>query len=182
MENVLDNYADGTEEGRFGEEVAPLWGEHVRVAGARKSTTAELRLLRARLAERLYEMKALLCQPGRGGQWRGWLSTVGIPRSTGDRLVERHAEILGVTASNLLTEAIAPEEQVEKLIQVIMPRLRQVLVNPEMAYQFVCALTRELKVRHAVGENSLVLMQPSHSERPCSEACLDEDLGLKMVG
>src|SRR5208283_5152486 len=177
MENVLDNYADGTEEGRLAEEVAALWGEHVRVAGARKSTTAELRLLRARLAERLYEMKALLCQPGRGGQWRGWLSTVGIPRSTGDRLVERHAELLGVATENVLTGAISTAAEVEKLIKAAVPRLRRVLSTPQMAYQYVVGVIKEFDLSCEATEGGVILRQPNAWQKPSpvGEPCGSED-------
>jgi hypothetical protein len=101
MESPLENDNDVEVESRLSEEVICLWGEHIRAAGQKKASAAELRVLRAQLAERLYQMKTLLSRPGRGGGWRSWRSTVGIPRSTGDRLVERHAESLGIVTKML---------------------------------------------------------------------------------
>ena len=72
---------DAIIETQLAQEISTLWSDHVRLSGDRKATSKELRLLRARLAERLHEMKTLLARPGRGGQWRGWLRERGIPRS-----------------------------------------------------------------------------------------------------
>jgi hypothetical protein len=65
MENVLDN-GIGLEN-QLKVEVAFLWGENIRISGQKKATTAELRQLRAKLAEKLYNMKQVLSRIGRGG-------------------------------------------------------------------------------------------------------------------
>ena len=62
---------DAAVETQLAQEISTLWSEHTRLSADRKVTSKELRLLRARLAQRLYEMKALLARPGRGGEWRG---------------------------------------------------------------------------------------------------------------
>lgn len=184
MENVLDKDADSAVENRLTEEVNMLWTEHIRAAGAKRATTSELRQLRARLAERLFEMKALLCRPGRGGEWRGWLSTVGIPRSTGDRLVERHAEILGVGTGNVLTEAATPEEEVAKLIKALVPRLRRVLTSPQLAHQYVVGLIGEFGLEHETTESGILLRQPAFEQTPTPETQphVNEEKAMQAVG
>src|ERR1035437_7246393 len=82
---------DGEIETQLTEEISSLWNQHTRLSADRKATSKELRQIRASLAERLSGMKSLLSRPGRLGQWRGWLNQRGIPRSTADRLVARHA-------------------------------------------------------------------------------------------
>lgn len=70
------------------------------------------------------------------------LAEIKIPRSTADRLVERHAETLGIT-ENVPSEAINPQVEVEKLIKATVPRLRRVLSTPQMAYQYVAGMIKE---------------------------------------
>lgn len=129
-------------ESHLTEEVNILWTQHVRVAGTKKSTVTELRLIRQKLAERLFAMKNILCIPGRSGRWTSWLSEVKIPRSTADRLVERHAEMSGASMVNVPTGPSSPEEEVEKLLKSL-PRLRRVLTTPEMAYLYVIGVIKE---------------------------------------
>jgi len=62
---------DRAMENQLAQEISELWSNHVRLSGDRKATAKELRLIRARLAERLHEMKSLLSRPGCLGQWRG---------------------------------------------------------------------------------------------------------------
>ena len=62
---------DSATENQLTAEITALWSDHVRLNGDRKATAKELRLIRARLAERLHEMKSLLSRPGCLGQWRG---------------------------------------------------------------------------------------------------------------
>jgi hypothetical protein len=150
MDTLLEIDNDVEVESGLTEEIGALWDEHVRIAGAKKASASELRIVRLQLAEKLFAMKSLLSRPGRGGQWRGWLSTVGIPRSTGDRLATRHGETLGIVTKNAPHEAISPVQQVEGLLKAIMPRLRRILVTREMASQFVCALMAELGLESEV--------------------------------
>jgi hypothetical protein len=166
MENVVDN--DIGIENHITEEVTALWGEHVRVVGAKKATTAELRLLRAKLAEKLYEAKGLLCLPGRSGRWLGWLKEAGVPRSTADRLVTRHAETLGIT-ENIPSEAINPQVEVEKLIKATVPRLRRVLTSPQMAYQYVLGVIKELDLPCETKDGGILLAQPSSEQKQTAE-------------
>ena len=166
MEDVLDN--EISIESQLTDEISNLWTEHVRVAGTKKTTTAELRRLRATLAEKLYEVKGLLCLPGRSGLWLGWLKEVGVPRSTADRLVTRHAETLGIT-ENVPSEAINPQVGVEKLIKATVPRLRRVLTSPQMAYQYVLGVIKGLDLPCETKDGGILLAQPSSEQKHTAE-------------
>ena len=100
---------DGIIETQLTEEISGLWTEHTRLSADRRATAKDLRKIRASLAERLAAMKSLLSRPGRLGQWRGWLRQRGIPRSTADRLVSRHAETLCAENENVPTGAASEQ-------------------------------------------------------------------------
>jgi hypothetical protein len=155
-------------ESHLTEEVSILWNEHTRIAGQKKASIAELRVLRARLAEKLYEAKQQLSRVGRGGQWRAWLASVGIARSTADRLAERHSEMLG-GISNVPSGAISPEEQVAELAKSTLPRLRRVLVSPEMAFRFVVLAAEGLGLTCETTEGGMLLAQPDSKQEPSAE-------------
>ena len=184
MDTVLEVDNDLAVENSLSEEIGALWDEHVRVAGAKKATAQELRALRASLAEKLYEMKLLLSRPGRGGQWRGWLSTVGIPRSTGDRLVERHGESLGETAKNVPSESISPQQESERLVQSMMPRLRRSLTSKDAAYRFAIAVIKEFDLCYEAVDDGILLLQPDSEEIPIpvTDPLPHQDGAAKMVG
>jgi hypothetical protein len=181
MEDILDNEV-GVED-RLTVEVDSLWAEHVRIAGAKKASAAELRALRAQLAARLFEMKQLLSRPGRGGGWRSWLSTVGIPRTTGDRTVERHGESLGETAKNVPTGASSPADEVERLVQSLMPRLRRSLTSKDAACRFAFAVIKEFDLYYETVDDGILLLQPDSEEKPIpvSEPLCQQDGAAKMV-
>lgn len=90
-QSITTQADDSTFENQLTVEIKTLWSDNVRLSSDRKATAKELRQIRASLAERLYAMKSLLSRPGRGGQWRSWLKERGIPRSSADRLCDRHA-------------------------------------------------------------------------------------------
>ena len=121
------------------DEISTLWSNHVRLSADRKATAKELRQIRTTLAERLYEMKSILSRPGRGGEWRGWLRERGIPRSSADRLVARHAETLCAGGENVPTGAISEpsEADIERLFNSLWPRMEQRLPTLRSAYHFV---------------------------------------------
>ena len=156
-------------ESHLTEEVSVLWSEHTRVAGQKKASIAELRVLRTRLAAKLFEAKQLLSRRGRGGQWRGWLAQIGIARSTADRLAEWHGEKLGGSAENVLTGSISAAEEVEKLIQNMLPRLRRTLVTREMAYRFVMLLAEGLGFICAITDASVPFTESDSEEEPSVE-------------
>lgn len=130
---------DSAIENQLTQEISELWSNHTLLSASRKMTAKELRQIRARLAERLYEMKSLLSRPGRSGQWRSWLRERGIPRSSADRLALQNAETLGIENGNVPSGAI-PEPtaaDVERLFNSLLPRLRNNLTTPWAAYEFL---------------------------------------------
>jgi hypothetical protein len=155
---------DAAMETQLAAEINTLWSDHVRLSADRKVTSKELRLLRARLAQRLYEIKALLARPGRGGEWRGWLRERGIPRSSADRLVARFAESLGTDKQEELhTEAIpeSPEDSAEKLATAVWSSsLRKVLVTGESVFQFLASIAQISGIPHEQRAEGLMIFSP----------------------
>ena len=147
-------------ESLLAEEITSLWSEHVHAQTSQRTTSKELRQIRTALAERLHSMKAVLCRPGCGGMWAGWLKNRNIPRSTADRLVSRYEELQNEAQNNMPTDPITPQEEVEQLVQSLLPRLRRVLTTNEMAYRFMCALAEGLNLNYTVGDGKLVVTQP----------------------
>jgi hypothetical protein len=154
---------DGTEiETQLTEEISTLWSDHVRLSADRKATSKELRQIRASLAERLSGMKSLLSRPGRVGQWRGWLRQQGIPRSTADRLVSRHAETLVGDNGNVPTGAISEpgEANAEKLAKNVWLRFGKLLTTHESILRFIGCIVTASGVAHEQREEGLVIFYP----------------------
>lgn len=118
------------------QEITTLWSNHVRLSADRKLISKELRQIKAKLAERLFEMKALLSRPGRGGQWSGWLKGQKVPRSTAERLVARYAESLSVEDKNVPTEAPDPE----KLARDLWRPFGKALATEEAVIRFIACI------------------------------------------
>ena len=141
------------------QEISDLWSSHVRLSTSRKTTSKELRQIRASLAERLHAMKSLLSRPGRLGQWRGWLRQQGIPRSTADRLVSRHAETLVGENGNVPTGAISEpgEANAEKLAKNVWLRFGKLLTTHESILRFIGCIVTASGVAHEQREEGLVI-------------------------
>jgi hypothetical protein len=141
------------------EEISTLWGNHVRLSADRKATSKELRQIRLSLAERLHAMKSLLSHPGRLGQWRGWLRQQGIPRSTADRLVSRHAETLVGENGNVPTGAISEpgEANADKLARNVWLRVGKLLTTHESILRFIGCIVTASGVAHEQREEGLVI-------------------------
>ncbi len=150
---------DGANETQPTQEISDLWSDHVRLSANHKTTAKELRQIRASLAERLAAMKSLLSRPGRGGQWRGWLRQRGIPRSTADRLVARHAETLCSHDENVLSGAISEPAKptAEKLAETVWPSLRKVLTTGESVVEFIGCFAKVSGVAHEWREEGLMI-------------------------
>jgi len=143
---VLPEFPEATSESSseqmLGEEIASLWFSHVNAKSAARATNEELRALRAKLGGQLSEMKKLLVRPGREGQWSGFLREHGIPRATGDRLVERYQRSLNPDSKCLSEEVSEPsDEQVRMLFASVWPRLRRTLTTQESLRHFIALLT-----------------------------------------
>ncbi len=151
---------EGTEiETQLTEEISSLWNQHTRLSTSRKTTAKALRQIRASLAERLHEMKCLLSRPGRLGQWRGWLRRQGIPRSTADRLVSRHAETLVGDNGNVPSGAISEpgEANAEKLAKNVWLRFGKLLTTHESILRFIGCIVTASGVAHEQREEGLVI-------------------------
>jgi len=153
---------DAIIEAGLNEEISQLWCNHVKLAGTRKLTSKELRLVRNRLAQLLYEMKALLARPGRGGEWRGWLRERGIPRSSADGLVARHAESLSADGGNGTSRAIleSPKYIAEKLASSVWASVKKTLVTGESVVQFIGCFVTAAGVAYEWRSEGLVIFNP----------------------
>lgn len=70
--------------------VTALWARYRSASARQTKTRAELARIRAAMGAYLAEKKARLAGVGSEGQWRPWLESCGIPRSTAERLIARH--------------------------------------------------------------------------------------------
>ena len=109
-------------------------------------------------------MKSLLCRPdlGRASQWRGWLRQRGIPSSTADRLVARHAETLCADRETVPTGA-ASEPAIataEKLATTVWPSLRKVLTTGESVVEFIGCIAKVSGVAHEWRQEGLMIFNP----------------------
>jgi len=152
---------DGAVETQLTKQIRTLWIEHTRLSADRKATAMELRRIRAILAERLYEMKSRLCQPGRGGQWRSWLKERGINRSTADRLCARHGETLGIENGNVPHEAISKpgEDSAETLAKSVWVRFRKTLATDEAVIQFIGCIAELAGLGHEQRAEGLLIFK-----------------------
>jgi len=83
-------------EAQLAKDIGDLWAVHAQSQSLLGKTRDELKIVRANLAERLYELKSVLSCPGRSGQWSGFLASEKIPRTTADRLVSLHEKSINV--------------------------------------------------------------------------------------
>ena len=156
---------DSAIENQLTQEITTLWSDHVRLSTDRKTTAKELRQIRARLAERLHEMKSLLCRPdrGRASQWRGWLRQQGIPRSTADRLVARYDETLCRHSESMPSGA--PSEPVpltvEELAKGVWQRVGKILSTDELVVRFIGCIAEISGVGHEQRDEGLLIFKPA---------------------
>jgi hypothetical protein len=118
-------------ENKLHSEILSLWMSHQMGKGVVKNSKEELRALRLDLGKKLYEMKTILARTGRGGGWAGYLRANGLPRATANRLVDRHETYLQPETKRL-NEAIreTTADDVRRLVNSLLPRLRRVLTTP----------------------------------------------------
>lgn len=142
-------------------EITELWRLHTDYAASMRDQSQNLRSLRAELAKKLAEMKQVLAQPGRLGKWSGWLKEKGIPRATADRLVAKYERSLHPD-SNCLTEQITEptEEEIQTLLDKVVPKLRRVLRTPASAYLFLDLMTSAFTLDRKDTEEGFVVLRP----------------------
>jgi len=161
--------SDGATETQLTAEISDLWNQHTQLSGTRRMTVKELRLLRGKLAEKLFAMKQLLCRVGRGGQWRGYLRAQHIPRTTADRLCERYAETLPIEAENVPTGAITEnQDTVEQLVQTLLPRLKRTLPDTQAVFKFIAAVGGAFGLSAETTEDCIMLSQPKPEQSETS--------------
>jgi hypothetical protein len=83
----------------------------------------------------------------------------GIPRSTADRLVARHAETLCADNENVPTGAISEPAKptAEKLAETVWPSLKKVLTTHESILRFIGCIVTASGVAHEQREEGLVI-------------------------
>jgi hypothetical protein len=144
-------------------EIDVLWRAHGEANATRKHTTAELRRIKLQLGERLHAAKQLLSKPGRGGQWHAWLRARKIPRSSGDKLVERYLESV---RGNAQACAIPAEDAIGKLLAGFVQKAKQLISDDIARYQFGYRLLQQLGLEVQEEDECFVVIEP--------EAELDE--------
>jgi hypothetical protein len=145
-------------EQELGEEIASLWSAHTGAKNTAKATRDGLRDIRVKLGEQLCRMKEVLACPGRDGQWSGFLRERRIPRATADRLVTRHLRSVNPDANRLSEPVSKPtEEEVQRLFNSILPRLRRFLRTPNSVYSFVSMLTSHYECSEVTDRGVLIL-------------------------
>jgi hypothetical protein len=159
------------EEQRLDKEIARLWEVHVEAKGVVKKTKEELKEIRERLSERLFQMKQLLARPGRNGQWSAWLKERRISRASADRLVQRFAATL--PGYELPHESIprTSNEAAEELARGLWPSFRKALTTNESVVQFFGWIAKISGVPHQWREEGLLVyhaVSTATDESPCS--------------
>jgi hypothetical protein len=157
-----DQVTDLETEQRLAAEIKQLWAVQVEAQTSAKKTQEELRKLRQELGERLYRLKGILARPGRAGQWSGFLTTSGISRTTADRLVTAHEQLVNPNAK--CTDGAIQEltdEQIEQAVKALWGRLQKKLVTRRAVYQFLCQLIIQSGIAHECEQSGVLVLDPA---------------------
>ncbi|MGO9270474.1 MAG: hypothetical protein ACLQOO_09515 [Terriglobia bacterium] len=148
-------------EQKLTDEIRQLWAVHTDAQATVKKTKAEIKAIRQRLSERLFEMKQLLAKPGRNGGWSSFLRAEGIAKATADRLVRKHQRPVG-QEPNVVTEQVSePGVDVERLFNSLLPRLRTHLTSARSAYQFVLRLVGSFELACDMQADGILVFNPA---------------------
>jgi hypothetical protein len=137
--------SDADVESKIDGEITSLWTAHQAGKATVLRTKSELADLRRSLGERLWSMKCILACSGRAGKWAAYLRSHQLPRATADRYVSLHQASMA-DPTKRLSEAI-PEptvEDVKKLVQRLLPRLRPILKTEELIGEFLYEVVQQL--------------------------------------
>jgi hypothetical protein len=154
---------DSGPEAELTREIADLWAVHVQTQQVVGKTKEELKSLRDKLGERLYQMKLLLVRPGRNGGWRSFLQSHGIARPTADRLVTAHAQSLRPDELNVLSEQIPAEPteaQLGKLVAQVWNRAEAKLPSARSRYDFLRCLAGRAGLTVESCQDGVVVREP----------------------
>jgi hypothetical protein len=148
------------------DQIVQLWQVHGDYQTSMKHETEKFRALRNELGKLLHQMKELLARPGRNGQWSAWLKEQALPRATADRLALKYERSLHPHANCLIESISEPtEEEIQKFLFKVLPKLRRVLRTPQSVYRFVDLLTLSCDgTGRRVTDEGLLVLKPSHSE------------------
>jgi len=147
-------------EQKLADEIRQLWAVHTDAQATVKKTKAEIKAIRQRLSERLFEMKQLLARPGRNGEWSPWLKQQKINRATADRLVRRfEANLPGDESPH---EAISEPTKADmvKLLKSVWPPIKRALTTPESVLVFLGGVAKASGLRHEWRKDGLMLFRP----------------------
>jgi len=169
--------AESQNEQTLGDEIASLWSAHTEAKNTARATRDELRVIRAKLGEHLHEMKGMLASPGCAGQWSGFLRKHNIPRATADRLVGYYEQSINPDA-NSVTEAISEptEEEVQKLLTSVWPKLRRTLRSRQSLLLFIDLLTSHCESSEGGSREITVLAPALPTSCPASSDSVAEPL------
>jgi hypothetical protein len=141
------------EETRITAQVETLWKKHVEGDAKQKKSKEMLKRIRIELAERLFELKAVHCRAGRSGQFSATLKTLGIPRSTANRLVAVHERIAKTEEGNCpigtTTGEPTPDDAAKKVRQLAVAawkRVKKDLTTTELLEEFIEEFRNEADV------------------------------------
>jgi hypothetical protein len=150
------------DEQRLADEIRQLWAVHVEAKTTVKKTKTELKAIRERLSERLFEMKQLLVKPGRSGGWSSFLRSEGIAKATGDRLVRGHEKTIN-PEPNMVSEQVSEPTPVDaqRLFESVLPRLKGKLTTPRLAFDFLLWFVGSSHLAHEWQEKGLLVLKPS---------------------
>jgi len=171
-----DSVGPSEDEQRLADEIRQLWAVHVEAKTTVKKTKADLKAIRERLSERLYELKQLLARPGRNGQWSAWLKERKISRATADRLVQRYGANLPGNESPHEANSNPSEDTAEKLARVVWSRFRKVLDTHETVVRFLASIAEISGVGHEQRAEGLVIFKPAPTaaeELPATAPAID---------
>jgi hypothetical protein len=120
-------------------------------------------------------MKLLLASPGRSGQRSKFLSAQRIPRATADRCAKIYANTLNPASEIASTEAISESaDETARKVESIWPKLRQILTDPEIAYQFLCAVLERCDTLQAeITDSGIAVRKPTTINSERSSGVLD---------
>jgi hypothetical protein len=137
--------ADKTE-AKLTSEIKSLWSAHQTNTATAKQTKEELEALRFDLGEKLREMKSILVRTGRSGGWAAYLRSHALPRASAERYIKQY-EAIFKPQKNRLTDTLSEssEDDVRRLVQRLLPRLRKVLTTAGSVSLFVDEVVRQLQ-------------------------------------
>lgn len=131
-------------EQKLANEIGELWAIHTDAQSVVKKTQQELKSIRERLGENLFQMKILLARPGRSGRWQSYLAQVGISRTTADRLCAAHAKKLNFDGKG--TTGAVPQlsdDEIASLAKATWKKLEKKLGTKSSVYRFLAQLVAE---------------------------------------